>query len=86
MVLDEMMGYAAILEKNLLPVTRSMSIKYRLPVMVGVQYKLVAQVEREEGQIINCKAFIKDFNNVIYAEIEGQMYVPTKAQAPKILG
>lgn len=86
MVLDEIMGYAAILLKNLLPVTRSMSVKFRLPVMVGVQYKLVSQVEREDGQIIHCKAFIKDFNDVIYAESEGQMYVPTKVQAPKVLG
>lgn len=86
MVLDEMMGYAAILSKNLLPVTRSMNVKFKLPVMVGVEYKLVSHVESENGQIINCKAYIKDMNDVVYAESEGQMYVPTKVQVPKILG
>lgn len=86
MVLDEMMGYASILSLNLLPLTRSMNVTYRLPVMVGTSYKLVSHVEKEEGQMIICKAFIKDLNDVIHAESEGKMFVPTKNQAPKILG
>lgn len=86
MVLDEMMGYASILSLNLLPLTRSMNVTYRLPVMVGTSYKIVSHIEKEEGQMITCKAFIKDFNDVVYAESEGKMFVPTKAQAPKILG
>lgn len=86
MVLDEMMCYAPILGLHLLPVTRSMNVTFRLPVMVGKKYRLESQVIKEEGQLITCRAFIKDQGGLIYAESEGKMYVPTKAQAPKILG
>ncbi len=86
MVLDEMMVYSGILTQNLLPLTRNMSVTFKRPVMVGIQYKLESQVIATEGQIISCKASIKDLNGVIYAESEGKLYVPTRVQAPIILG
>lgn len=86
MVLDEMMCYAPILSLNLLPVTRSMNVTFKLPVIVGNTYRLESYITQEEGQLISCKAFIKDQNGKICAESEGKLYVPTKAQAPKILG
>jgi len=86
MVLDEMMGYSGIMAQNLLPLTQSMNVIFKRPVMVGVQYKLQSQVISTEGQVITCKATIKDLNGVIHAESEGKMYVPTKVQAPIILG
>lgn len=86
MVLDEMMCYSPILSLNLLPVTRTMNVTFRSPVIVGIPYRLESQIIKEEGQVITCKAFIKDINGVICAESEGKVYVPTKIQAPKILG
>lgn len=86
MVLDEMMGYAPILKLNLLPMTKSMSINFKLPILVNKTYFLEAMILKEESQVITCKAFIKDSNDLIYAESEGKMFVPTKTQATKILG
>ena len=86
MILDEIMGYAVILKKGLLPVTSDMSIKFRRPVIVGTQYKITSIVEKEDGQLFYCKGFIKDQEGHIVAESEGRMYVPTEVQAPKILG
>lgn len=86
MVLDEMMCYSPILSLNLLPVTRSMSVTFRQPVIVGETYRLESFITKEEGQLISCKAFIKDQSGTICAESEGKLYVPTKIQAPKILG
>ncbi len=86
MILDEMMCYAPILGLHLLPVTRSMNVTFRLPVIVGKTYRLESVIIKEEGQLITCRAFIKDADGVVHAESEGKMYVPTKIQAPKILG
>lgn len=86
MVLDEMMGYAPILGLHLLPLTKSMNVTFRLPVIVGKEYRLESHIIKEEGQLITCKAYIKDLDGRVHAESEGIMYVPTKIQAPKILG
>lgn len=86
MVLDEMMGYASILKLNLLPLTKSMTVNFKLPVRVGIPYRLVSSIVSQEGQLVVCKAHIEDSNGLVYAESHGQMYVPTKKQAPKILG
>lgn len=86
MVLDEIMCYSPILSRNLLPLTRSMNVTFKKPVMVGETYKLEGQVIEAQGQIVVARSFIKDMNGVIHAECEGKLYVPTKVQAPLILG
>ena len=86
MALDEIMGYSTILLKGLLPLTKSMTINYKAPVMVGKRYLIKSFIESSSDQIYLCKAVIQDENGVIYAESNGTMYVPTIKQAPKILG
>jgi hypothetical protein len=86
MVLDEMMCYSSILSLNLLPLTSSMTVSFKQPIMVGQTYKLEATVIEQAGQIITSRAYIKDSNGRVCAESEGKLYVPTKSQAPKILG
>jgi acyl-coenzyme A thioesterase PaaI-like protein len=86
MVLDEMMGYAPILLKNLLPLTKSMTVNYKAPVMVGRRYIIQSYIESSSEQIYQCKAVIMDENGTTYAESIGTMYVPTVKQGPKILG
>lgn len=86
MILDEMMGYAVILKRNLLPLTREMTIKFHRPVIVGNQYKITAKIESEEGQLFSCKGYIEDQDGNVVAESDGNMFVPTELRAPKILG
>lgn len=86
MVLDEMIGYSSILSLNLLPLTKTINVTYRAPVVIGLEYRLESVIVKQEGQVITAKAFIKDLNGKVCAECEGDLFVPTKVQAPKILG
>ncbi|MFP5386036.1 MAG: hotdog domain-containing protein [Bacteriovoracia bacterium] len=86
MILDEIMGYAVILQRGKLPLTRDMTIKFHRPIFVGNNYKITAVVDKEEGQNFFCKGYIKDQDGAVVAESDGNMFVPTEARAPKILG
>ena len=85
MALDEIMVYASILNLGLLAVTSELKVSYKKPVRILESYKLEAVITSENNQIIHAKASIRD-GETILASAEATLFVPTEAQATKILG
>lgn len=85
-VLDEMMCFASILLLDKLPVTSEMTVNFKKPVMSGIAYRVEGRIVEFQGNLAKAEAFIIDSNGKVVASSKGDLFVPTKEQAPKILG
>lgn len=85
MALDEVLCYSPILGKQHIPLTKDLNIKYKKPVVVGIEYKITSKIIETEGQIYRVYGAIEKDGDV-YCEATGTLYIPDKVKAPMILG
>lgn len=84
MALDEMLGYAVILQKGLLPLTKTIEVAFQGPVVTGHPHTVRARVVANEGQVFRCEAEIVDSSGSVRAKAKGNFYVPDQKLGQKL--
>jgi hypothetical protein len=85
MVLDEISCYAPILKHQHIPLTKSLDVNFKMPVKINETYKIQSKVIEKNGQVYKVYSSIEK-EGIIYAEANGEFYIPNTLKADKILG
>ncbi len=84
MALDEMLGYAVILSKGLLPVTKSLELTYLAPVSTEERHTVRTRVVSQDGQVFQCVGEIVDGEGRVKAKAKGDFFVPDERLGKKL--
>lgn len=78
-VLDEAMSWAVVAGGRLV-VTSRMELRFRRPVPVGEPVRVVAQIVRDRGRLVETRGEIRDQAGVVLAEATGTFMRVSEAQ------
>ncbi|MBN1150934.1 PaaI family thioesterase [candidate division WOR-3 bacterium] len=82
-VLDEIMFWACFAKTQIMTVTMSLEIKYRLPLKLDREYKARGKVLEVKRRSIFCEASIEDTQEKVYCFANGIYFIPEKKKFSK---
>lgn len=77
-ILDEIMFWASFVKTQIMSVTMSIEIKYKLPLKLDREYRARAKVLKVKKRLIFCESSIEDSQGQVYCFAEGIYFVPEK--------
>ena len=85
-VLDEAMAWATIALAGSFAVTKETTTRFRAPVHVGGDYRVRAEIERDEGDELGCRAEVTDRDGKVCATARATFVPLGPAQAVEAIG
>ncbi|MBN2363029.1 PaaI family thioesterase [candidate division WOR-3 bacterium] len=77
-ILDEVMFWASFVKMQIMTVTMSMELKYKLPVSLDREYKARGKVVGIKRRSVICESSIEDGDKTVYCLAKGVYFIPEK--------